>query len=544
MNRPTSLPRVPQWSTHEILLTAQQDHARPYVEVEVWATFTNEQGDTLHRPAFWDGGQNWKVRFAPPDSQQRWTWRSTSKQAVDPGLHGQSGALQAVPYTGADPLLRHGLLTMSPGKRNVVHHDGQPFLLVGDTPWALPFRATQEQVQRYAQDRRTKGFNAALLMTVQPDMKAQGPNARDTEQGFARGFADLSSGHLNAPDSAYFQYLDSLVDILLSHGIVPVYQPVFHGFGWKGKTVLGKVVPPEEYLRYVRYLLARYGSRPACWLLAADHDGRGPGVRASGEMMEAWDAYQQPTGLHYNPYDDYRPWWALFKKMLRTHHHNQSYQEEDWLDFQWAQTGHASKHLYHKVRRMYDHPVVKAVANGEPTYEGMGGGREGLGWWQGEEAWMQLMSGGTMGVVYGAAGLWQWKVSADEAGWGNWASQPKSWAQALDLEGSRYVGYVGQALQGYDWVDMERRWDLTPDGVPLLAKEGRFYLAYLRQGGTVVIPSLPADLPYRWFDPQRGQVAAEGITQAGAPLAAPEGAPWVLLVGERNEGKDVHSPQR
>jgi len=39
--------------------------------------------------------------------------------------------------------------------------------------------------------------------------------------------------------------------------------------------------------------------------------------------------------------------------------------------------------------------LIKACLNGEPTYEGMNAGENGLGWWQGEEAWNQLLHGGT-----------------------------------------------------------------------------------------------------------------------------------------------------
>jgi len=525
------IPQVPQWTTHEIALTAASDYENAYTDVDVWAVFTNERGDSLVRPAFWDGGYTWKVRFAPIDSNAVWKWQSFASQATDQGLHGISGQLQSVPYPGDNQLLRHGLLTMSPGKRNVVHHDGHPFLVVGDTPWAIPFRATTAQVETYARDRQNKGFNAALLMSLQPDMKAKGPDARDTPLGFARAFADLPDGHINHLNPDYFQYLDSLIAILLDHGIVPVYQPVFHGFGWKGLNVLGNTVVPGEYVRYCKYLLARYGSAPAFWLLAGDNGGNDPGVPESGEMMEQWDCYRQPTGLHYNPCDDYVADWAVDNPIKHCMHYNKAHQEAAWLDFQWAQTGHSGEHLYHKVERMYDNLPTKAAANGEPTYEGMNNGQVGLGWWQGEEAWMQLMAGGTMGVVYGAAGLWQWKVTPAEEGWGAWASQPLYWEQALRLEGSNYVGHVAKAFAGMPFADMEKRPDLTAEQRPLLAVEGKFYLSYLNEGGTITFTALPAGLPWRWFNPRNGAFQGEGITSGPAAFTAPDEQPWVLVIG-------------
>lgn len=528
----SSLAEVQQWTTYEIELTSVVNSPNPYEEVEVSAIFSNEAGEKYTRPGFWDGGNTWKIRFAPVDDQSTWSWITVASDPENTGLHGIEGQFRSVPYAGDNELLQHGLLSMSEGKRNVIHQDGTPMLVVGDTPWALPFRATVEQVEIFAADRQQKGFNTALLMSVQPDMKAEGPDARNTPQGFARGFTDLPEGHINELQPGYFQYLDTLINILVAHEIVPVYQPVFHGFGWKGLDVLGNTVDPDEYVRYCRYLLARYGSQPAFWLLAGDNGAQDPGVRESGIMMEQEDCYGQPTGLHYNPCDDYVAEWAVNNPLKHCEHYNKVWQSENWLDFQWAQTGHNAEHLYHKVERMYDNLPTKAVANGEPTYEGMNDGQNGLGWWQGEEAWMQLMSGGTMGVVYGAAALWQWKVTPDEAGWTAWASQDKSWKEAMMMEGARYVGYVRKAFDGMDFADMEKRPDLTAEMHPLLAKEQSFYLSYLDEGGTITIEGVPDGIPYQWYNPKTGEFQ-EPQQVEGNSFTAPDEEPWVLIIGER-----------
>src|SRR5262249_49662997 len=153
------------------------DYANPYTDVDVWADFTHEGGLTMRRPAFWDGEKCWKIRFAAPQ-EGRWTWRS-SASVDDGGLDEQVGEIvcEAAPDE-QHRFYRHGFWRMSPGGRSLVHADGTPALLVADTAWALPWRATTEQCQVYAADRHTKGFNAALLMSVQPDMDARGPRDR------------------------------------------------------------------------------------------------------------------------------------------------------------------------------------------------------------------------------------------------------------------------------------------------------------------------------------------------------------------------------
>lgn len=526
-NAQDALPKIQHWHTYEVTLHALLEYENPYVEVDVWANFTNQYGDSLIRPAFWDGANTWKIRFAPPDFNSVWTWKSYASNQQDAGLNGKSGQFESIPSTSENQFLQNGLLKMSPGHRNVIHASGKPFLVVGDTPWAIPFRATTDQVSIYAKNRHDKGFNTALMMTVQPDTKAEGPNERNIEKGFKRAFTDLSDGHINKINISYFQYYDEIVDILLGHEIVPVFQPVFHGYGWKGLDVLGRTIEPEEYVRYCKYLLARYGSRPALWLLGGDHNGKDPGILESGEMLEKWDCYAQPTGIHYNPCDDFLATWADGDQS-HCFHYNKSFQDAVWLDFQWAQTGHDGEHLYHKVERMYDNLPTKAVANGEPTYEGMNDGKNGLGWWQGEEAWMQLMHGGTMGIVYGAATLWQWKVSATEEGWPAWTDQPTSWREAITMEGSTYAGLVGKILKELDMADIEKRWDLA-NGKPLLTKENQLYISYLNEGGEIEIENLPTDLRYRWINPKTGEVFQTGKSTV-KKFETPDENPWVLII--------------
>jgi len=422
---------------------------------------------------------------------------------------------------------------MSSGGRNVVHADGTPFLMVADTPWALPFRGTKATVTQYAQTRQMQGFNAALLMTVQPDQRAEGPQDRTLPGSFGVGFHDLVDGHLNDINIDYFQQLDGLIDILLEHGIVPAFSPVFQGFGWKGLGTLGHSADPEEYGRFQRYLIARYGATPAIWLVSADAAGRSRVVEPTGRLVERWDSYQQPAGLHYSPSDDSQPEWTYDP----THgfHYNRQHQTAPWLDFQWAQTGHGAQHRPEKVAAMFANMPVKAAANGEPTYERIGEADKAVGWWQGHEAWLNITSGGTMGVVYGAGGLWNWKLSADEAGWPAWANTEASWSDALQFSGAPYVGLMSKAFAGMPFVDMAPRSDLV-EGGHLLAVPNEFYLAYLAEGGRVAIKNLPAGMQSRWFNPLNGEFSASaGKTRAGThEWNSPSNDPWILVVGGEN----------
>jgi hypothetical protein len=518
-----------QWNEISIELLAEMDYANPYTDVEVYAIFTHETYGKIRRPAFWDGSNSWKMRFASPVSEGSWQWESVASESADKGLHGQKGKLQSAAYSGDNPLIAEGLLRMSPGKRNVVHANGKPFIVIGDTPWALPWRATLEDAKVYAEDRQSKGFNAALLMSFCPDTEAQGPDARATLEGFARAFEDIEEGHINKPVISYFQYFDQFIDVLIAHEIVPVYQPIFHGYGWKGQKVLGWDTQPDEYERYMKYLIARYGARPAFWLVGGDGDGRSAGILEAGIITQEWDDYQQPALEYITTRFD----TPSERHPNRFPHENKIYQDQDWLDFQWCQTGHGGEHQFYKVEKMYDNLPTKAVANGEPTYEGIRDPENGAGWWQGHEAWGQFTSGGTMGVVYGAGGIWQWKISADEEGWPAWANSVISWRDALHLEGSIYVGFMKKALEGLDLVDIEKRHDLA-GGKLCLAKAGKTYLVYLPEGGEVELQALTSGLPFTWFNPKTAEFSGEGtVGDATQTFTSPDKEPWVLIVGSR-----------
>lgn len=484
---------IDSWQETEVALSAANDYDNAYTQVEAWADFTHSDGTTLRRPAFWDGGRTWKIRFASPHASGEWTYQ-TAANVDDAGLQNQSGTLQCVAGNEAgNRFYQRGFWRMSQGKRNLVYADGTPCLLVGDTAWALPWRATLEQCREYSQDRQRKGFNAALLMTVQPDMKAQGPRSRTEDYGFDVGFEDLPQGHLNQINIEYFQYFDELVDILVSHEIVPVYQPVFHGYGWKGLDVAGLVVPADEYARYCRYLVARYGARPAIYLIGGDGKGDITQVNAGGEEVQTWDCYGQPTGIHYSPH-------AL----------NRAFQDSEWLDFQWCQTGHSGDHMPERVADMWRNQPVKGVANGEPTYENIGRPGNGAGWWQGHEAWCNLCAGGTMGTVYGAGSLWQWKLRPDEPGHETWCEAANAgWREALDFEGSNYVGVLSKIFDGLPFAEMEPNWDFT------LGKRGltipdKLLIVYLPAGGDLIVTSAHVPVPYRVLDARSGEVVAKG----------------------------------
>jgi hypothetical protein len=181
---------------------------------------------------------------------------------------------------------------------------------------------------------------------------------------------------------------------------------------------------------------------------------------------------------------------------------------------------------------MWRNSPVKAVANGEPTYENSGETGKGAGWWQGHEAWSNLCAGGTMGVVYGAGSMWQWVLRPDEPGHSEFFLAPGcGWREALDFEGSAYVGLVPQILDGLPTTDMAPSWDLSLAPRGLLGAKGDLYISYGEHGGPLRFLT-GVDLPraYRVVDPRTGKVVATGVRETGdAPIPDHGAGPLVYI---------------
>ena len=508
-----------RWREAELVFQLPEG-GRPYLDVAFDVVFEHEGGRVLRRPAFWDGGGRWVARFASPEPDGVWRWRVQAEPSLP--ISPVRGALRVEPAEPRGLFERHGLLRMSDDGRSVVHADGRSFLVVADTPWAVPWRATLEQVDDYAADRAARGFNAALLMSVQPDMRAVGPRDRSQDEGFEVGFEDLPQGRLTQLVPDYFQKLDALMARLRSHGVVPVFQPVFHGFGWKGLCAAGQVVPPDDYARYCRYLVARYGAGPAIWLVGGDGSGREPNIEAGGRAVHACDAYEQPTGIHYGP-----------------HWQPNAHQDADWLDFQWCQTGHAGEHLPERVMWLWHQRPAKACANGEPSYERLD---RAAGWWQGHEAWSNLCSGGTMGVVYGAMSLWPWRRHPDEPGNAEIFTIPGyGWREAMALPGSAFVGNVGRILRGYDLTGLTPDWSQTL-GRRSLIRPNELCIVYLPDGGRERWMGNRSPERYRVFDAKTAALVREGtLTQPDGSTAShvetPPG-PHVVIFADAHPAAD------
>ena len=286
--------------------------------------FTHSSGAHIRRPLFWDGGTTYRVRFASTEPEGTWRWR------LPPPHHSTRSLLRRELWRRVPP--EHTHIGRWPAdsppptpRAEPGYADGTPASWSGDTAWAMPWRATVDEVA--ALRRRPAGQRLqrrAADERAARHARRAAPGTAQADEGFDVGFEDLPR---RAPQPARTPRTSSTSTrsstSCVEHGIVPVLQPVFFGFGWKGLDVAGPVVPPPNMPATAAiWWRGTAPDRPSTWS-ARTAPARAAGGRGRrGDPAPGTRTASRP-GIHYRP-----------------HHRNGAHQDADWLDFQWCQTGH------------------------------------------------------------------------------------------------------------------------------------------------------------------------------------------------------------
>src|SRR3954463_8803036 len=91
----------------ELSFTASNTHDDPFNTVSLDVVFTTPNNKTLRVPAFWAGGDKWKVRYAAPIVGTH-HFISECSDAQDKGLHHVAGSVRINAYKGDNPFYKHG----------------------------------------------------------------------------------------------------------------------------------------------------------------------------------------------------------------------------------------------------------------------------------------------------------------------------------------------------------------------------------------------------------------------------------------------------
>lgn len=453
--------QVSEWS-----YTSSKTYSNAFVDVELDVEITSSDGQSWRVPAFWAGGDVWKVRFSPP-GDGAYTFTSVCSDTDNLTLHGQSGNLTSSAGDGHSliaPTLMDGRLTGS---------DGEPFLWVGDTWWmGLSKRVSwPDGFKELTADRVKKGFTVIQMVAgLYPDMPAL--DSRCANEGGLPWLEDKSS-----INPAYFDAADLKISELARSNLVPCIV------GCWGYYV--EIFGIEKIKQHWRYIIARWGAYPVLYCLAGE--GMMPYYLSTDKdrdrerQKSAWtDIARYVKSL--DPYG----------RLITIHPTDigrDQIEDDSLLDFNMLQTGHGGETIYNLMRLVEKEVVrepVMPVIVAEANYEGIlhDSGPEH----QRRQFWFSILDGAA-GYTYGANGLWQastpeapYGASPHGASWGD-----AFWQEACRFAGSAHIGLAAGFLKTFDWAGMKPHpeWvTKNPDDseeVPPMAagKPGEFRLIYL-----------------------------------------------------------------
>lgn len=279
-----------QWVSVEIPFTANKE-SKNIFDTSLDVTFVNRStGTKILMPGFWDGQDNWAVRFAPTECGI-WDYE-TLTTGEDVGISGIKGTVACNAYKGDLDIYKHGFVKTVPGKKYFVYADGTPFFYLGDTHFNMlteEFDASGPNAGKidtdshfkYIVDRRVKqGFTVYQSQTMGTTI-------------------NVSDGKINENDIKGFKEMDKYFQYIASKGLVHA----------NAKLLLPSEVTNNfnsKLQELTRYWVARYCSYPVMWTLGDESDDA---QNQNYDMLvityidmcayvEKYDPYKNPTSAH------------------------------------------------------------------------------------------------------------------------------------------------------------------------------------------------------------------------------------------------------
>lgn len=429
----------------ELTFTSRKVYADPFNQVTLDVVFTDPAGTKRRVPAFWAGGNNWKVRYASPLPGLH-LYHTECSVDTDSGLHGALGKLKITAYRGKNRLYAHGPVQVAAGKRHFEHADGTPFFWLGDTWWmGLCHRLKWPQgFKQLTADRVKKGFNVVQIIAgLYPDMHAFDPRGAN-EAGFPweEGYAHIR------PE--YFDAADKKLAHLVAQGITPCIVGAWGYFiSW---------MTADQLKAHWRYLIARYGAWPVIWCTAGEANL--PWYLAKNfpeddrAMVKGWTEIMRYVH-ETDPFD--RP-VTIHPTAIKRYTARNATEDESLLDFDLLQCYHAQNEAVTvtipAIRETYSATPRMPVINGEPCYEMLGGTITAP--WPRRSFWSCILNG-AMGHTYGGNGIWQCNQPGIPHGasphGGNYGNTP--WQEAMHYSGSTHCAIGKRLLSRFEWWKFE-----------------------------------------------------------------------------------------
>ena len=410
-------------------------------------------------------------------------------------------------------------LRLSENQRHLVDAQGAPFLIHGDSAWSLIAELKREQVIRYLDDRRARGFNTLLVNLLEHKFATRAPRNAYGDAPF------LQAGDFSKPNPAYFSHAEWVLQQAADRGFLVLLVPAYLGFnggdeGWYREL---NDAPPGSVPGFGNYLGQRFQALPnIIWAYGGDYNPPNRGlVEDIAAGIRAFDTHSLGTA-HAAPETSAREIWG----------------SESWLN---VGTVYTYEHVVGKSIIEYQRAPTMPFFLLESSYEAEQTHDLNL---VRAHAYQAMLSGAA-GQVFGNNPIWHFS--------GPGLNPPDAtWEASLNSPGNQSMQHLLALFFSHDW------WRLEPDLNGQLLKdatgsEGERAVAAMASDRSFAIIYLPAGRPVKidlkrfacrmceasWYNPSTGaygptvplSAADSGVMEFRPPDGNSKGATdWVLVL--------------
>ena len=473
IKNPDILLEAESWLMNEITLVSDKVYSDPFNEADVELLLWGN-GRLYKIPAFWDGGNIWRVRFACP-TEGIWYFETVCTDSENLSLHKVTGKVNCREYSGELDIYKHGFVTTRAGEKYLTYDDGTPFFYLGDTHWSLGSEGTQ-MVEIVCEKRVSQQFTVFQSEPIGASFDFTNGITEDDIYGlrlYDEKFEVIAKyGLVHANAQFFFTYF--IEPLVLNFG----------GFKKDGSLSDGA----KLYLEKIsRYWVARYGAFPVIWTLGQEADNdfyadssywnyKNNPYKLVAEYLGKYDAYDHPLTAHqenagstvaYGNGEGATDKCKVYKDKAMASVFR-DVKEHNLYAAQW--TPSKTKQTDFEIEKDYWYNSQgKPVINYEGQYCYL--------WTKNYGARMQgylAYLNGMYGYGWGAQDTWCYLSDYDEAndssdGVDTITSEEKTaatWEDALEFESSYQMGYMREFLENTQWYKLIPRFDNKEYFVP------------------------------------------------------------------------------
>ncbi|MEN8848301.1 MAG: DUF5060 domain-containing protein [Akkermansiaceae bacterium] len=248
-----------QWDVVDLSLRSKEKVAQK-ADVEFSATFTNDAGETQTAAGFYNGGDEYLIRFTPP-SAGKWTYLTSSSLA---DLDAKKGDLSV---SEARPGRKGGIVIDPKNPVNFRYENGESYYPIAfESDWVFALDAENPDdipvTRKFVDTLASSGFNQIVMNVFAYDVKWKKDEALQPEFDYGSPKVFPFAGNNEEPDHSqlnidYFKRLDRVIAYLDEKGIAAHLMI----YVWN-KRVNWPEANSEADNRYFDYVAKRYQAYP------------------------------------------------------------------------------------------------------------------------------------------------------------------------------------------------------------------------------------------------------------------------------------------